>query len=193
MAAPPSVMTPQQYLESERVALEKSEFINGQLVAMSGVLRSHARIAMNLGALLHSALRGTKCEGFTSDLRVAAPKKQNYFYPDLSVACESEFEDERQDTLINPLVIFEILSKSTESYDRGPKFSKYRQIASLRQYVLVSQSSQTIESYSREGNGLWVLQDVEGPDSQLELKALGITIPLREIYERVEFISENSN
>ena len=190
MAAPHSVRTPQQYLESERVALEKSEFIDGRLVAMSGVLRSHARIATNLITSLSIALQGSDCDVFGSGMRVAAPARKNYFYPDLVIACDGQYEDDAMDVLVSPQVIIEILSKSTEAYDRGDKFSCYRQMASLEHYILVSQYAMKVEVFTRGSDDLWVFQEFVGAEAVLDLRLFDAQISLADIYRRVEFEPE---
>lgn len=180
-------MTSQQYLSAEREAVEKSEFINGQVVAMAGAQRSHGRISTNLTQFIAAALEGTSCETFSSDMRVAAPSYQSYFYPDIVVACDSEFEDNKQDTLVNPMVIIEILSESTEAYDRGAKFLAYRQMPALRQYVMISPNAFQIESYAKSDSGVWVLTEILYPESGLDLADLNLRIPLTRIYARVQF------
>jgi Uma2 family endonuclease len=130
--------TPEEYLALERAAPFKSEYLGGEIFAMAGTSKEHVRIARNLIAALHDQLRNSPCEVFGSDLRVKVSRTGLYTYPDVTIACaDLEFEDERVDTLLNPRVIFEILSDSTEAYVRGKKFHHYRQIPSLMEYVLV--------------------------------------------------------
>src|SRR5258707_11211141 len=137
-AAPQKRYTPQEYLALERAAPFKSEYYRGEIFAMAGATRQHCRIGANLVARVDEQLRSTPCEAFGSDLRVRVLPTGLYTYPDVTVACgELEFEDRAGDTLLNPKAIFEVLSESTEAYDRGKKFDHYRHIPSLTEYVLV--------------------------------------------------------
>lgn len=177
-------VTEEEYLAFERVALDKHEFINGQIVAMSGGTRRHAALAANLIGALHARLRGTGCRTFTSDLRVHVSPTGLYTYPDVSVAC-GPLETAKKDTetITSPCVIFEVLSESSEAYDRGAKFAHYRSIASLRSYVLVAQNEQRVERYDRLDDGDWRLHDVVAGD--VVLPCLSISIPLAELYENL--------
>jgi len=176
--------TPSEYLALERAASVRSELIDGRVVAMAGASRAHSLIAINLGREVSGALRGQPCETYDSDMRVKVADT-GYVYPDLTIACgEARFEDDHLDTLVDPTVIFEILSPSTEAFDRGEKFARYRRIGSLREYVLVSQDRARVERYARAGD-LWVLAVVEGLDGVLALESAPCRIPLRAVYERV--------
>lgn len=138
---------------------------------------------MNLGALLHGALRERACRVFGQDMRVRIPGKDRDKYPDLSVACPPRLEDDHRDTLINPTVLIEVLSPSTEDYDRGGKFADYRTLPSLREYVLVHQDAVLLEHHARQSDGAWLLREVRV--GTLQLASVGCAIPLREIYARV--------
>lgn len=184
MIQPP--ITPDDYLAYERLAELKSEYIDGAVIAMGGGSRNHSRIKVNLTTLVHRQLAGSDCEAFDSDLRVRVDR-QRYTYPDLSVICgQSRFADEHADTLLNPTAIFEVLSPSTEAHDRGDKWSRYRQMPSLQQYVLVSQSQPQIEVFTRTGD-VWLFDDARGLDATLALAAIGVTLSLSEVYARVAF------
>ena len=186
-------LTPEQYLEIERRAEFKSEFFQGEMFAMAGASRSHIRIAVNLTAGLGQRLLNGPCEVFNNDMRVRVSKTGLYTYPDLSIACHKpQFMDDKFDTLLTPKVLFEILSESTERYDRITKSSHYREIESLDAYVLVSQKEPRVEVYQRLPDGHWSLSDIQGLTGSLALDSLGITIPLSEVYLRVEFPSSSS-
>jgi Uma2 family endonuclease len=182
-------LTEAEYLEIERRAEFKSEFLDGEMFAMSGGTRSHSLIASNINRAIGNQLRGCNCVVYTSDMRVKVQANGLYTYPDVSVACgEEEFDDEQDDTLINPTVIVEVLSDSREAYDRGEKFALYRQIPSLREYLLVSQHKPLVEQYVRQDNGPWLLQEAAGLESTLSLPSVGITIALAEVYANVRFV-----
>ncbi len=181
------LLTPEQYLEIERAAETKSEYHDGQMYAMSGGTRRHSLLAMNFGAELRQALKHRQCFVFTSDLRVGAHRR-SYMYPDLSVVCgESLVEGAFDDILSNPTVLVEVLSKSSEAYDRGFKFNRYRTIDSLAEYVLVSQDEARVQVFKRQPSGQWLMTDYSGLDSSCRLESLDCSIPLAEIYERVDF------
>ncbi|MDP1796792.1 MAG: Uma2 family endonuclease [Planctomycetaceae bacterium] len=180
--------TPEQYLERERRAQTKSQYYRGEIFAMSGASREHILIAGNLHAALHNALRDRPCEVYTSDLRVKVQQSGLYTYPDVTVACgEPKFEDKHVDTLLNPLVLIEVLSESTEAYDRGAKSAQYRKLPSLRELVLVSSTGIQVEHYHRGEDGQWGFWETSDKTASLALTSVDITVPLEEIYRRVEF------
>jgi Uma2 family endonuclease len=179
-------ITPQEYLAREKEALEKSEFISGDILAMAGAKPRHNRLAIRLATLLDTALNDSEtCEPFNSDQKVRIFEAGPFFYPDISVACEPIFDED--DCLRNPIAIFEVLSDSTASYDRGEKFSHYRQLPSLQEYVLVSQKLPMVEHYSRQSALSWVFTVHSGLDAMLSLPSLSATLSLREIYRRISF------
>jgi Uma2 family endonuclease len=179
--------TPEQYLVLERKAEFKSEFYNGFITRMAGTSREHNLIAGNLGGELRAQLKSRPCEIYINDMRVLVSRSGLYTYPDLIVACgEPRFLDNESDTLLNPTVIVEVLSPTTESYDRGKKFSHYRRLESLKEYVLVSQDEVFVERYSRQGE-IWQLSDWTSMDEMLSLESIDCHVPLREIYARIEF------
>lgn len=186
MASQPNpFVTPEEYLAAERKAQSKSEYLNGEVYAMSGVSRKHDRIAVNLIAALSQALRGSPCDIHTSDMRVRAGRSKAYFYPDLTVVCgEPRFEDIEFDVLLNPTVIIEILSPTTKNFDRGEKFEAYRQVDSLVEYVLVAQNRIYIEQWTKR-DGHWVLTEVESQEAALEIRSAGVSIPIATIYDRI--------
>jgi Uma2 family endonuclease len=179
--------TPEQYLALERKAPFKSELINGRIYAMSGATRAHDYIAGNVYMALRLRFRGRPCDAFTSDMRVTVRATGLFTYPDVSAVCgEAAFGDTAADTLVNPQLIVEVLSDSTEKYDRGEKFAHYRRLESLRDYVLISQHTMRVEHYSRRGE-TWVLTELAQPGSVLRIDSVDCDVPLADIYERVEF------
>jgi Uma2 family endonuclease len=185
-------VTPEQYLAAERQATERHEYVNGSVFAMVGASRAHNLITANLIRELTTQLRGRPCETYGSDMRVKVVRTGLYTYPDVVVVCgEPEFEDGQLDTLLNPTLLVEVLSPSTERYDRGDKFAHYRQLPSLAEYVLVAQHRPALERFVRQGRA-WLLDAVAGLDATATLEAVGCTLPLRAVYERVTFTDEES-
>lgn len=167
----------------ERNAETKSEFLNGEVFAMAGGTRRHSRIAVNLASALNHRLRDHPCEVFNSDMRLKIEATGLYAYPDVQVACGAlRFEDDQEDTLLNPKLVVEVLSDSTAAWDRGKKFWHYRHLDSLAEYVLVSQDAWLVEVYRRQTGGQWLLETADGAKSQLVLKSVKCRIPLAEIY-----------
>lgn len=155
---------------------------------MAGGSARHSLIATNLAGSMNSRLKGHRCTRYNSDLRVGIPGDDLYTYPDVSVFCEPlTFLPGTDDTATNPTVIVEVLSKTTEAYDRGRKFEHYRRLPSLREYVLVSQEAATIERFTREGDGRWVLTAAHGLEAVLPLEAIETALPLAEVYDKVDF------
>lgn len=187
MAAEQSFITPDQYLEIERKAESKSEYISGQMFARQGASRIHANIVTNIVIGIHTRLLGRKCKAVTNDLRVQIDPAGPYFYPDIVVYCDDAiWIDKYADTLTNPHIVFEVLSPSTEQYDRGEKFFHYRRVAQLTDIVFVAQSRVCIEHYHREGES-WRLTDIVDLKGMLKFTSLGIELPVNEIYSDIEF------
>jgi len=185
---PISKLTEEQYLAIERAAEFKSEFVDGEMFAMAGATNRHNRIQGNLFVQLSLALEDGACEPFASDSRVRVSSRA-YVYPDVTVVCgERQPFDQHDDILINPVAIFEVLSPSTEKYDRGLKFQLYRTIESLRDYILVNQEQHGVEQFTRQLDGIWGLRDYQGPDEELKIDSIGVAIPLRRIYRRVSIL-----
>jgi Uma2 family endonuclease len=177
--------TPEEYFALERNAEFKSEYLDGRIVAMTGASIEHATIAGNVHGELRQRLRGSSCRVFISDMRVQVGAGRRYTYPDLVAVCgEPQLVDRMPDTLTNPTLIVEVLSPSTEAYDRGEKFLQYRGIESLQEYVLVAQDRVLVERFVRAGE-FWTLSTLSDVDASLELTSVGCEIPLREIYENV--------
>jgi Uma2 family endonuclease len=179
--------TPEQYLALERKAEFKSEFDNGLIEAMSGASRQHNLIAGNLYRKIGNLLENRPCEVYTADMRVWIGPKRQYTYPDVTAVCgPPEFQDGEFDTLLNPALIVEVLSPSTESKDRSHKFAAYRRLKSLREYVLISQSEVLVEKYARDGEN-WIYTVLDNLEDTLRLVSIGCDIPLKEIYAKVQF------
>jgi len=190
MTAQPAIQyTPQEYLAIERRNEFKSEYWQGDMFAMAGASEAHNLIIVNAVRELSLQLKGKPCRVYPSDMRVRIPRTPSYKYPDAIVVCgKPEFEDDKRDILLNPTVIVEVLSPSTELYDRGAKFREYRTIDSLQEYLLISQDKALIERYVRqEQTRFWTLSEAAGLDESLELHAVACRLDLVEVYEHVEF------
>jgi Uma2 family endonuclease len=182
--------TPAEYLSRERASDQRSELIKGQIYAMAGASRRHSLIVGNIFGEIRNGTRGRPCEAHPGDLRVKVQRTEMYTYPDIAAMCGTpELEDDHGDTLLNPTVIVEVLSPSTESYDRGQTFAHYRRLDSLREYILVAQDTVSVEQYVRNGE-TWTYVAITDPDAVLRIDALGCEIPLRTIYEGVAFGEE---
>jgi Uma2 family endonuclease len=185
---PKTYLRPEEYLAIERRNEYKSEYIDGEMVAMTGASRRHNIITFNVVKALGRQLEGRPCEGYAGDMRVriASRREYAYTYPDVVVVCgEPQFEDGHLDTLLNPTVLIEVLSESTELYDRGKKFSFYRAIESLAEYVLVAQDEYKVEKYAKQPDGRWLLSDHRSPEDVVELASVECALALREIYDKV--------
>lgn len=181
--------TETEYFELEAKSEIKHEFHNGEIFAMSGGTNRHSGIAAKTIGSLLSSLRSKNCEVFTSDLRVFARKINNYYHPDCTVVC-GDFQVNDNSSEENPKVIIEVLSESTESYDRGAKFHAYQTIDSLQEYVLISQHKPMIEVFTRNENGFWLLRSAVGMESSITLHSLAIELPLADIFRNVAFDEE---
>jgi Uma2 family endonuclease len=178
--------TPAAYLVRERAAREKSEYWDGEVVAMTGAPRVHNVLAMNVGANLYAQLSGRPCEVYQADMRVRAEWANGIAYPDVVVVCgEPRFQDAREDVLLNPTVLVEVLSPSTERLDRGRKATAYRAIASLGEYVLVAQDAPRVELHRREADGAWSVHLLQRPEDVLELRSIACSLPLATLYRGV--------
>ena len=191
-SAAQTYLTPQEYVTLERKAIPdaetvRSEYVKGKIIAMSGASFTHNLITMNISAGLHTRLRDSGCVAIANEMRVSSPLTSSYFYPDIVVVCgEPRFEDDVFDILLNPIMLVEVLSPSTEAYDRGEKFSHYRQIESLQEYILVAQDKICVERFSRREDN-WILTDFQNLEERLSLMSVQCELPLREIYDRVTF------
>ena len=187
MTGQKSSISENEYLEAERKALNKHEYYRGEIFAMAGASIEHNRIVRNTLNNISSYLKKGKCEPFGSDLRVHIPSNSLYTYPDITVICgKIETAESKPDTVLNPSVIFEVLSEATKDYDRGSKFMLYRAFKTLKEYILiVSTGSVMIEKYQINNDGLWELQEYKNQEDILKIEHLDIEIPLSEIYEGV--------
>lgn len=182
--------TPQEYLRYEYDAEFRHEWRDGQVVAMAGGSPDHSLVIANFIREAGNGLRGKPCRVYDSNLRVRDRRTTLYTYPDATVICgERQFDpkDERRQTVLNPTVVVEVLSPSSEGDDRGEKFNRYRSIDSLQEYVLVSQSSPKIETFLRQEDGSWVFRAYEGPDAISRLVSVDIELPLAEVFAGIEF------
>ncbi|HTT60218.1 MAG TPA: Uma2 family endonuclease [Bryobacteraceae bacterium] len=185
---PVSKISEDQYLVIERAAERKSEFLDGEMFAMSGGTNRHGRIQRNLLVELGLALQDGPCEPFGSDSRVKVSNRA-YVYPDATVVCGGQQTvNDDDDILVNPVAVFEVLSPSTEKYDRGMKSRLYRSIASLQDYILVSHDELHVERFTRQPDGTWSLHDYQGPEDLLKIDSIGVAIPLRRIYRRAAIL-----
>ncbi len=181
-------MTPEQFLEFERASPEKHEYYQGEIYAMAGGSPWHALIAANLVRHLGNALDKRPCRVMTSDLRIRVSPAGLYTYPDVSVVCgDLQYVDKHKDTIENPLLLIEVLSPTTEAHDRGFKASLYRDLASVQEYLFVSQTEARVEVHRRQANGQWLLLDFVGMDAVCELTSVDCRIPLAGIFDKVDF------
>jgi Uma2 family endonuclease len=179
-----------EYLQLEEKAVDRHEFHDGEILAMSGGTYGHSRINAQAMIALGNRLKGKACHPLDSNMRVRIPGRRNYIYPDISVVCgkpKFDPDDPKRTTIINPRVVVEVLSESTESYDRGAKFDLYRQIPTLEEYVLVSQDQPLVETYQRRDQGEWLFKAWKGLKMTVKLRSLKINVPLAEVYSGVEF------
>lgn len=180
-------ITPEAYLTAERKAKIKSEYIYGEIFAMSGASRAHNLITLDIATELNLQLRKRGCEVYSGDMRVKTKPTGSYFYPDVVVVCDKpRFEDNVFDTLLNPILIVEVLSPSTEAFDKGEKFAHYQELLSLQEYILVSQDRIRVEHHHLIETQ-WVGKTFEAPENVLELNSIECELPLQDIYTRVSF------
>lgn len=178
----------EEYLAAERLSLEKHEYFQGEIFAMSGASKQHNEIFSNTFPEIAMQLKGKKCRPYGSDFRVNIPKSTLFTYPDISVFCnEPELIDEVADTATNPTVIIEILSKSTRNYDQGQKFALYRAIDSLKEYILIDSEAVHVIQYTKNENSTWLLTEYKNLEQDFTIKAIEVTLDLIDIYENVKF------
>jgi Uma2 family endonuclease len=179
---------PKDYLALERQALIKSEYFDGEIFAMAGASREHNQIASNIVRVLGNQFLEKPCSVYSSDMKVKMEEIQKYTYPDVVVSCDPEaFEDESNDVLINPMVIFEILSDSTEAYDRGEKFAHYQLLDSLAEYILVSQYFCRVDKFLRRDDNAWIYSAYQKMEDIVKLDSVSCEVPVSEIYRKVNF------
>lgn len=182
-------VSPEEYLRFERAALDKHEYLNGEIFAMSGAKIGHVRICGNIAASLHSQLKNLSCQAFQSDLRVHIPATGLYTYPDVVVICGEPqlVPDGHLDTLLNPALLVEVLSPTTADYDRGRKFDHYKTIESLKEYVLVWQDKKRAARYTKRDDQSWILSDFIGDDAVVDLNSVDCSLSMDDIYDKVDF------
>ena len=181
-----TLLTPEAYLALERKSETKHEYFGGEMFAMVGASKRHNLITANIIRILGNQLLDRPCNVYPSDMRVKVSATGKYTYPDVVVACEEEkFDDAENDTLLNPVVIIEVLSESTEAYDRGKKFKQYQYIESLTEYLLVSQDPYRIEQYVRQKNNEWRYIEYQSADDVLRINVIGCQFALKDVYAKV--------
>jgi Uma2 family endonuclease len=184
---PKTFLTPEQYLEIERQAERKSEYYNGEMFAMAGAKEAHSLLVTSLVARLHEQLRWRPCRVYPSDMRVRVKPNGLYTYPDvIAVRGEPRFLDAQRDTLLNPALLVEVLSPSTEAYDCGRKFEQYRAIESLRDYLLVASDRLHVDLYTRQADGRWLVTSADSMEDSLTLESVGAQLTLADLYEKVD-------
>ncbi len=187
MSAHPEIyLTPDEYLRIERKAAYKSEYFDGEMFAMAGASRRHNLIASNIIRELSLQLKNRSCEVYSGDMRVRVNNAGLYTYPDIAVMCGApQFDDEELDTLLNPIVIVEVMSDSTQKYDRGEKFTLYKYLESLREYLLVAQNSCLVEHYVRQPDNHWILSETKKSEDRVDLPSIQCSLALAEIYDKI--------
>jgi len=184
---PKTRLTAQEYLALEREAEYKSEYYKGEVFAFAGASLQHNLIAVNVLATIHGQLRGGPCSAFPGDMRITIPQTPHYAYADVVIVCgQPQLDDDFKDNLLNPIVIIEVLSPSTERYDRGTKFESYQRIASLMEYVLVSQDRPRVEQFFRQPDGRWLYSETSA-EGIIKLTSIECDLLLKDIYDKVEF------
>ncbi|AFZ13758.1 protein of unknown function DUF820 [Crinalium epipsammum PCC 9333] len=185
--------TPEEYLQLEEVADYKSEYIDGEIIPMAGGTTNHNRIALNLSAALNFAFKQQDYEVFIGEVRLWIPKRRIYTYPDVMVvAGEPEYFNNRQDTILNPQVIIEVLSKSTKGYDQQDKFEAYRSIDNLQEYLLIDQTRINVEQYFKTGKKRWTFSEYDQEDEAISLNTVDFKISLLDLYNKVKFDTVDS-
>lgn len=185
---PKTFLTPEQYLEIERKAEFRSEYYQGEMFAMAGAKEAHNLIIWNLARDLGQQLRQRPCRAYLADMRVRVNATGLYTYPDVAAVCgEPQFLDDQRDTLLNPNLIVEVLSPSTELYDRVRKFEHYRSLESVSEYLLLSSERVSAELYTRQPDGRWLLTTVSRMEDSLDLQSVGAHLALADLYEKVDF------
>ena len=189
--APKTHLTAQEYLVIERNSEIRSEYFRGEMFAMTGASREHNVICMNVGRRLLEQFDGRSCEAYQSDMRVRVSETGLYTYPDVVAICgEPQFDDDHLDTLTDPQVIFEVFSDSTEGYVRGKKFQEYRELGSLRDYILISQKECVVERYTRQPDNQWLFWSTNKIADTLKIASIDCKLKLEDVYARIEFSEE---
>ena len=180
-----ALLSPEEYLEAERRAETKHEYWGGEIIAFAGASERHNLLVGNLIGSLGPQLRGSRCRAYPSDLRVRT-RPDHYLYPDVTVVCgESRLADEKRDVLLNPTLVVEVLSPSTEARDRTGKLDQYRKVPSLQEYLLVAQKARRVQRYTRQESDFWLFSETTEPGAVLQLPSIGCTLALDDVYDRV--------
>lgn len=181
-------LTEEEYLRLDRESDLRHEYLDGEIIAMVGASREHNRIVTSTSFALYGQLRARPCDLFTNDMRVKVGTSGLYAYPDIVVTCdEPQFSDDTFDTLLNPTVLIEVHSPSTEGHDRGKKFQLYQKLRSLKEYLLIAQDTYHVDHFVRQGELNWLLTGYDGPDAMIHLPTIDCTLALADIYEKVKF------
>jgi Uma2 family endonuclease len=192
MSSQPKIrLTPEEYLAIERQAQYKNEYYAGEMFAMAGASKEHNLVAGNVFAALHGQIRNRPCTIYPSDMRVKVSPTGLYTYPDVTVVGgEARFEDDHVDTLLNPTVIVEVLSPTTEGHDPGAKFEDYRKLDSLKEYLLVAQKKHHVEHYVRQPDNQWLLSETESLQDIIHLPSINCNLAVADIYEKVDIVTK---
>jgi Uma2 family endonuclease len=186
---PKIFFTPEQYLEIERSAEFKSEYLNGEMFAMAGAPEAHSLLLVNLLGEIGGQLRSRSCRTYPNDMRVRV-RSGLFTYPDVTVVCaEPQFLDGRRDTLLNPELIVEVLSPTTEAYDRGRKFEHYQSLPSFREYLLLASDRVHADLYTRQPDDRWLLTSADAVEDTLAIDSVGVRLRLADLYDKVEFVA----
>jgi Uma2 family endonuclease len=187
-SSPATFITPEQYLELDRKAERPSEYYRGEMFPVEGATRAHSLIVTNVAGVFRTLLKHRSCEVYSSTLRLRVTATGLYAYPDVMVACgEPLFADDQADTLLNPVLIAEVLSKSTQDYDRGQKFQHYRTVASVMEYLAIAQEKVFVECWSRQSDHRWLLTEFDNLSGSIRLDSIGVDLSIAEIYDKVTF------
>lgn len=191
LQAQSNFFTPDEYLQLEEKSEDKHEYFQGEIFAMAGGSYNHNMIAGNFYAALHHFTASRPCTAFTSDMRLWIPQKQLYTYPDAMMVCgEPKFMQGRTDTITNPLLIVEVLSKSTQEYDRGLKFEAYRTIPSLQDYLMLDQDRVHLECFHKLADDRWVLTEIYTSEALIQLESHNFMVPVTDLYQRVDWFKK---
>ena len=188
LTQPATLLTPEEYLAAEREAETRSEYVDRVVYPMTGAQINHVKIVTNLIIELGLQFRGRQYSVLAVDMKVRMPDSRKYFYPDIVIVGDDpQFHDDRKDIILNPVLLIEVLSKSTESFDRGLKFQAYQQVPSLREYLLVAQDEPSVEQYVKQDDGTWKYKAVAGREASLALPSVGCTLNLGTVYDKVDW------
>lgn len=183
----PKLYTSAEYLEFERQAEVRHELIDGEIFEMAGAVKRHNQISSNIIRLLGNQILERDCNAYSSDMRVKITATEKYTYPDVVAVCGEEyFEDSTEDTLLNPMLIIEVLSKSTEAYDRGAKFKYYQTVESFQEYVLITQEPNRVEQYVRRNKNEWTYFEFRQPEDVVKLNSINCELVLQDIYHKIQ-------